>query len=467
MTGAIMRGLDRRTRACVGTLAIVAIALRVLLAVRSPWAFGYVWDLYHEAIQRLYLTGHLPASTDCWECWQPPLLFVASWPLYAIGKMVYPVSPWPDDYALRFAGVIPIAAGLACLWYTDKLLGVMGQRGAWRVFGVGLAAALPCLFVSTYALEPDILLAGLVAAFLYYLTRWHLQPGAATTGDIVRLGVLAGLAAETKYNGVCALAVGAIVLTLGTVQAYLRRSSDTGLRARGAAPTPAAVVTFLAVAVALGSWKYVDNMQRYGHPFFANGPAVTGFRLSERIFNTRYELTTFRLGALIALTKPDAPDGMLTDLPVYRSVWTTLHGLAWGDMGFFTNPTRHGTRYPFYLDRHIPPWIASSVLVLGLVPGALALAGFAMTVRSRSYLPISVMTGAGWLLYLQYVLSQEIWALKTKYLLFLVPAYVLYAVIGLRWVQAALPSWSSAPIVWASVAAIVAAHVYLLSFAIG
>ena len=55
---------------------------------------------------------------------------------------------------------------------------------------------------------------------------------------------------------------------------------------------------------------------RYGHAFFANGPAITGFRLSERILNTQYEFTTFRLGALIALTRPDAPSGMLTALCV-------------------------------------------------------------------------------------------------------------------------------------------------------
>jgi hypothetical protein len=307
------------------------------------------------------------------------------------------------------------------------------------------------LFFSTYALEPDILMAAIVVAFLYYLTRWHLHRDAATIADVVRLGMLAGLAAETKYNGVCALAVGTIVFAVHAV------------RARRVRP----IATFLVVALAIGSWKYVDNMRRYGNPFFANGPAVTGFRLSERIFNTQYELTTFRLSALLALTRPDAPDGMLTTLPVYRSVWTTLHGLAWGDMGFFTNPTRHGTRYPFYRPRHVPPWLASSVLVLALVPAALAIAGFSISVRRRAYLPISVMAVVGWLLYLQYVLSQEIWALKTKYLLFLLPAYVLYAVVGLRWVRAALPGWLSVTIVLSMIALIVLANLYLVSFAIG
>jgi hypothetical protein len=421
-----------------------------------------VWDLYHEVLQRLYVAGRLPASTDCWECWQPPLLFLVSWPLYAMGKKVYPVSPWPDDYALRFAALIPLAAGFACLVYTNKLLRLMGQRGAWRVLGVGLAAAFPCLFFSTYAFEPDILVAALVIAFLYYLTRWHLRAAAATTADVVRLGVLAGLAAETKYNGICALVVGGLVLAFDAARKTTKITPAAG-RARAWRP----LGLFLLIALAVGSWKYVDNVRRYGDVLFANGPATAGFRLSDRILNTQHEFTTFRLGALLELTHPDAPPGMLTDLPVYRSVWTTLHGLAWGDMGFFTNPTRHGTRYPFYHDRHVAPWLASSVLVLGVIPGLLAVAGFLITIRRRSYLPIAIMSVVGWMLYLHYLLTQQIWGLKTKYLLFLVPAYVLYAVIGLRWVRAALSDWISATIVSSTIALLILAHLYLLSFALG
>jgi hypothetical protein len=463
MTDAISAWLDRHERSSLWTLAIVAVALRVLLAVCSPWAFGYVWDLYHEAIQRLWATGHLPAATDCWECWQPPLLFLLAWPLYSIGHVVYPISPWPDDYALRFVGVIPLAAGLACLYYTWRLLRLTGQRGAWLVIGFGLAAVFPCLFFGSYSIEPDILLAGLLAAFLYYLTRWHLHPPglslskgrSASRLDIVRLGVLAGLAAETKYNGLVAAVAGTVVLLSHVLPRGDRRRSAIAL------------VTFLVAVTLVGSWKYVDNQRRYGTPFFANGDAGAGFSLSQRILHTRYEFTTFRLPSLLALTRPDAPDGMLTDLPVYRSFWTTLHGLMWGDMGFFTNPTRHGTRYPFYHDRHVPPWLASAVLVLGIVPTLLAIAGLLVTVRRRAYLPITIMVGVGWLIYLQYVLSQEIWAIKAKYLLFLLPAYVLYATIGLRWVRVKWPEWISVAIVSAMAALMLAAHLYLLRFALG
>jgi len=454
MTAALCGWIDRHARACLWTLAIVAVALRLLLAIRSPWAFGYVWDLYHEAIQRLYASGRLPASTDCWECWQPPLLFLASWPLYAIGRMVYPTSPWPDDYALRFAGVIPLAAGLACLYYTWRLLRLTRQRGANLVFGVAVAAVCPVLFFSTYSIEPDILLAGLLTAFLYYLTRWHLDPRRASTFDVVRLGLLAGLAAETKYNGLAAAVCGSIVIA-----SHLKKG-----------PYPffvRALAIFVVVTTIVGSWKYIDNAGRYGTPFFANGDAGAGFSLTQRVLHTHYEFTTFRLPSLLALTRPDAPSGMLNDLPVYRSFWTTMHGLTWGDMGFFTNPTRHGTRYPFYHDRHVPPPLASAVLVLGIVPNVLAIVGLAMTVRRRAYLPITIMCAVGWLIYLQYVLSQEIWAIKAKYLMFLLPAYALYVAIGLRWVRAKLPDAISAGVVLMLAGLVLAAHLYLLRFAIG
>ena len=54
----------------------VGAALRVLLAVRSPTTFGYVYDFYHEAIQTFYVRGRLPRSTECWECYQPPLFYL-------------------------------------------------------------------------------------------------------------------------------------------------------------------------------------------------------------------------------------------------------------------------------------------------------------------------------------------------------------------------------------------------------
>jgi hypothetical protein len=111
--------------------------------------------------------------------------------------------------------------------------------------------------------------------------------------------------------------------------------------------------------------------------------------------------------------------------------------------------------------------LASAVLVLGIVPNVLAIAGLAITVRRRAYLPITILCAVGWLIYLQYVLSQEIWAIKAKYLMFLVPAYALYVSIGWRWVRAKLPDAVSAGVVLTLAALVLAAHLYLLRFAIG
>ena len=63
MTGAMLPWLDRHARACVLGLAIAAVALRAILVAFSPWSFGYVWDLYHEVLQHLYLSGRLPAAS--------------------------------------------------------------------------------------------------------------------------------------------------------------------------------------------------------------------------------------------------------------------------------------------------------------------------------------------------------------------------------------------------------------------
>jgi hypothetical protein len=136
-------------------------------------------------------------------------------------------------------------------------------------------------------------------------------------------------------------------------------------------------------------------------------------------------------------------------------------------MGFFTNPTRHGSGRPLYRDRHIAPWLASSVLLLGLLPTALAGAGFATTLTHRVYRPMAWLCLAGLSSYLYWVVGQEYWAIKAKYLLFLLPAYVLYMVAGTRWAVRSLPGSVSAAILLSLLALIVLANLYLLSFGIG
>lgn len=85
----------------------------------------------------------------------------------------------------------------------------------------------------------------------------------------------------------------------------------------------------------------------------------------------------------------------------------------------------------------------------------------------RAFRPMALLSVVGFWSFLHWVVAQRYWSIKTKYVLFLLPAYVLYLVVGTRWTVRVLPGWMSATIVASAIALIVLADLYLFSFAIG
>ena len=434
-------------------LLLVAGILRALLIAFSPTPFGYVWDFYHDGVRLLYTTGHLPAATDCWQCYHPPLFYVLGWPLYAFGRWLQGGAAGADAEGLRWLSGLATASAAVTVYYGYRLLRLFRCRGASLVAGVALLATFPCLFISSYGAEADIVLTAVVSAFIYHLTRHTAHAGSAASA--LRLGVLAGLAAATKYSGLVAPLSAAIVFAIRAVPRATRR----------AAFRDAAIV--LVVCGALGGWRYVDNYRRYGTPLFANGTAGAGFTITGGAhFRGQHEFTTLRLGALMRLAGPRGGRGPLASLPVYHSVFTTLHALAWSDMSFFSEPSRHGDPSHPYPRKHVPAGLTRTELVLGFVPELLACAGFLATLRRRAFLPLAVVCLVGVSAYGWWFTSQESWGLKTKYLLFLLPAFVLYTITGLAWL------WNHAPRAGSVGAVLLAAlllvsHLYLLGFAVG
>ncbi len=447
-----MRGLVLPPpRYCLWFVCGLAVATRALLVAFSPREFGYVWDLYHEGIQVMFAQGRLPVAGDCWECWQPPLFFLVSYPFYALGRLVYPAPSFPYDRALWAVAVVPLAASfvtLDCVW---RQLRLVGLRGYPLVFGLSVAACIPVVFYNSFALDIDTLLMAVVALFTYRLSLVVLVPSLRTNGQALLLGAVAGLAAITKYSGLVAAVAGVLVL-LSLRLEWRRRFQMT--------------MVFGLTVTALAGWLYARNVVERGRLLPANGPADAGFSLTHQ-WASPHQIAPFRIGELMTLTRPDAPPGMLTDLPVYKSILTSMHGLMWGDMGFFSNPTRHGTRYPFYPDREVPPWLAASVLALGLLPTTLAAVGAAARLRQRRYRALLCVTGIGLVAYLQWAWWMPIWGIKPKYLLFLLPAYAAWAATGGRVASGIpLPGWHAA-IAGAIVALIVLANAYLVAFALG
>jgi hypothetical protein len=405
----------------LAALVVLAVALRVVLVVRSPTPYGYVFDFYHEGVQKLYALGRLPIASDCWQCYHPPFFYVIGLPFYALGKKLLGGPTGLADPALRVLAMLSLICAGVTAYYGDRLLRFYRVGGLERIIGLGLILAFPCLFIASYGIEADIVLTAIMTAFIYYAASFGRR---STWVAAVRLGALAGLACATKYSGLLAPT---ILLVLAGVRVFggPRRPQTAGLTA-----------VALVVCVLVGGWKYVDNVKRYGAPLFANGSAQQGFALEGRPnFASQYDFLSLRMRDLVALERGWIPPGHLTDLPFYRSVWTTLHAMAWGDMSLFSDPSRHGFFREPYPRKKIAPWLAIAVLCLGLVPNVLAIVGAAATATRRTLRPIMVSCLLAWAAYIAWFIAQESWALKTKYILFLLPAYVLYALFGWRWVS--------------------------------
>jgi 4-amino-4-deoxy-L-arabinose transferase-like glycosyltransferase len=438
-------------RAWLFTILVIAALLRALLVVFSPTPFGYVWDFYQDGVRILWSTEHLPASTDCWQCYHPPLFYVLGLPFYAFGHATAVDSASSDAHGLGWLAGLALVSSAITIFYGYRLLRLFRCRGASLILGVAVLASLPVLFISSYGAEADIVLTAILSAFIYYFVRDF--TGGGSVAAAVRLGVIAGLAAATKYSGVAAIVSAVIFFTIRFISGPRRLQIARN----------AVIVTLLCIGV--GAWKYVDNYRRYGTILFANGSAQEGFSITGRAAADHYEFTTLRMRELMRVFGPRATRGTLTELPVYRSVFTTLHALTWTDMSFFSEPERHGDPSRPYPRKQIASSLIATVLLLGFVPELLTAIGFIVTIRRRMFRPLAIVCVVGVSAYVWWFISQDAWALKTKYLLFLVSPFVLYTVTGLAYVRRRAPRLGAAAAV-AMVVLFVATNIYLLAFAI-
>jgi 4-amino-4-deoxy-L-arabinose transferase-like glycosyltransferase len=428
---------------CVGAAAWLALALS------SPTLYGWVYDPYYQGIMWSYEHGGPPPAEACWVCAHPPLFFLAGLPLYALGRLItgHPMR------ALRFVAVLSLLSAAVVVLSTDRLLRLFRVRGAERLAGTGLALAFPCLAFAAGGPEADVLLAGIMAAFLYRLARYHVRGRRATWRDAVALGALGGLGLLTKYSAVPGLLAAGAVIGVRVVRGPARwRWVAHGL-------------LVVAVAAAIAGWRYSDNLRRHGALFYANGSAREGFLLDRARSHARaWDFGSLSLRPVLDLYRPDSGSMMLTDYPVYHEVWSSLHAQAWSDMSFFSVRGRYGAgAYQPYRTRRT--WLPLVALTLGagLYPTALAALGFLAMLRRRTVWPLALFVALTWAAYLWWVIGQEQWALKTKYLLFLLPAYVLFATMGLRALRsrAPRPLGVAALAAFASVAVVAEAYVWM------
>ena len=439
----------------LGTLIVLAILLRVLLAIDCPTPFGYVFDYYHEGVELTYQNGRLPIAEDCWQCYHPPLYYAAGLPFYAVGRWLGGSRESAPEWGLRGLTGLAVVAGALTLWFSIRIVRSVVKDPAIAAVGAALIFASPLLFISSYGPDADVVEAAAMTAFLAgFIPFASAPPASRTWRSAIPVGALAGLAAATKYSGLIALATAGVVLGWQMI---------TGPRR---ARTVALALLLATVAASVGGSKYVDNVRRYGTPLYANGSAGDAMSMHREYFWEDYDFLSFHPSDILDVSGPAAPKGQLTDLPIYRSVWTTLYGMAWGDLSFFSVPGRIDDPAAPYPAKSIPRWLIGSVVFLGLIPTCLAPIGLVATLRRREYLPLLVMLMLTMTSYLAWVVAQDAWALKTKYLLFLLPVCVAYAMAGLQWVLSRTRAGGGVVLLGLA-ALILVAHVYLYAFAVG
>lgn len=468
--------LERHFRSLLWGLVLIAGVTRIALVAGSPRPFGYVWDLYHEGVIWTFQHHQLPGADDCGECYHPPLFIICTEPLYALGA-----SKGGPSEGLRALSLFSMACAAVVVYFCFRILQLLYPQKELLLLGLSLALVFPCLFIASYSAENDILLAALMSAFFYSLCRYQRRPGRASWTMLLSMGILAGLSALTKYSG---------LLTLVTAGVLLAWEAAVGRRRRLKIIRDLAVITIVATAVC--GWHYGHNLRSARKPLLGPpwAPNVFAVGLRKVALNRhRYDFLSLKIRDVVDLYDPGRK-GMLNDFPIYGSVLSTMNALAWTDMSFFSVPSRHGWKLPehyaepgteirlvaqapasqarvdVYPPKQTIPWLIDLVLRLGLVPSILAVVGFFASLRRRTLRPFAAYAVCSLGVYFWWVLAQDAWALKTKYILFLLPVYVVYAITGLR-ATMRLDRRLGAAATVAFVAALVVSEAYLWMFALG
>jgi 4-amino-4-deoxy-L-arabinose transferase-like glycosyltransferase len=433
--------------AAIGTSSWLCVAL-------SSRPAGWTYDEYYEGIVWSYNHGgRPPIASSCWVCAHPPLFFLVGLPLYALGRAVL----HDPDRALRMLALLSLASAATVLVATERLLRLYRVSRAERLVGLTLAMAFPCLAISAGGPEADVLLAAIMGVFLYRFARYHVRGQRATWREAIVLGALAGLGLLTKYSAAPGLLAAGLVILARMIRGPSRaRWLGHGL-----------IVVSMTLAIA--GWRYADNFRRYGTLLHGNGGAGIGFDAkAPRSFFGSFDFTSLSVRPVLDLYRPLSGSRPLTEYPVYFQVWTTLHAQAWTDMSFFSVHGRHGGGefQPYRTKRVWIPLIALT-LVAGLVATGFALTGLLATLRRRSLWPITLFGALTLSSYMWWATGQGYWALKTKYLLFLLPAYVLFGALGVRVVRAHLPRPVGITALAAFAVVPLSAETYVWMFALG
>ena len=342
-------------------MLLAGAAVRVHNALTFPLLGSYDGFGHFTYIWYLAETGRVPLPTSGWEFFHPPLYYA----LLAIAwKMLAAIDPVAR---LRVGLVVVALAGLlhwAVLW---RICGRSLPTGPLvRLLAGGLMLFVPVHLYSAAFLGNEGLGAVLCSVAMLVLLARLARP---TLLRSALLGFVLGLAMLTKMTALAAVAgcFGTIVLKAICQRRWRQEIPGVAL---------AAVVLLLTCG-----WYYGRNIAHYGTPFVMSRNELVLRIVENDQPQARRSLAEYLLFDPLIFRRPTWPRVVAQDTDpaswsraMRDSVWTGLYANTWFD-GF------GGFAVPRVTDSEVARRAGQVLLVLGIVPTLLVLAGLVVAVR--------------------------------------------------------------------------------------
>jgi 4-amino-4-deoxy-L-arabinose transferase-like glycosyltransferase len=417
----------------------------LLAAVLLAAAAGYGWNLFAQEPLIAYDGGghmqYVAMLVDEWR-WPEPLEGWSTFhpPLYHL--LVALVSwPWRPLWPARAIEAVSALAMLATGALAFRGVRLAGHAPATAALAAALVGLVPCSRLAATMVGNEALTAAFTAWAAVAGLRLHADPGNARRAAAAGLAV--GLALATKFTGVFAAPV--------LVVPYLRRGLDR--RALRAAALG------LLVAAGTGGLPYLRNAALTGSlvPMTRDRGPVARVEKQLTIRERRasdylwLDPAVFRLPLVHEIAEANGRRGGLN--PAMTNVWGLAYASAWYDA--------HELRV-VAPERVKGARVGQVLLVLGLLPTGLMLAGGALSLRdwlvrasAEPTAPLTAMALTGAAAFVAFTArAPTTAAVKASYLLPLaVPAAVFFA----RGVAAAGPRTRRIALVGSAFATLAAA----------
>jgi 4-amino-4-deoxy-L-arabinose transferase-like glycosyltransferase len=296
----------------------------------------------HIGVVRYFLQYHvLPAADVVSQGYHPPLYYLLAAPFVALADA-------------RGAELLSLGLSVANLWLLARLVATtpLIASDTARRHALALAAFLPQFVVFGLFVSNDTLSYLVGTAFLLVAFAYIERP---SVGWLMALAAVLGVGLLTKGTFLAFLPVAAgIVVAVG----WRRRVGI--MRALGQA------ALCVAVACALGSYKFVENYRRFGRPIVHNLDFPSNVRVTKKGTIT----------GVVSFVDFDVPRLVATPFERQRTVHSIpllLYATTW---------------YPYIRDSNLGlirrtgwKWVASLLCLAGIVPTALGLIGLGRALR--------------------------------------------------------------------------------------